>query len=128
MKKLVCMFFLILSFVSLTETVIITKTGHCFHASENCRGLNRAKYLYKVDVTEAQAMGLRPCKFSYPGGYHKPKEKQQVSMSRKEIDRRLSSLGYTGKNAVREFQTDYGLVPDGKVGRNTIRVLKENTY
>lgn len=65
MKKLVLFLFIIFSMSVLAEIVYITKTGKKYHASENCRGLSRAKSISKIDKAKAVQMGYTACKFEY---------------------------------------------------------------
>nr|WP_255309323.1 hypothetical protein [Carnobacterium divergens] len=47
------------------NTVYVTNTGHRYHASPNCRGLNNANSTRSATLEEAQNRGLTPCKFCY---------------------------------------------------------------
>lgn len=42
--------------------VIITGSGRAYHHDETCRGLSQARSMRWVTVSEAEAMGRRPCK------------------------------------------------------------------
>ena len=42
-----------------------------------------------------------------------------------EIKKNLAALGYTGNNAIAEFQRDNGLTPDGVAGKRTIKKIRE---
>jgi len=48
-----------------STTVYITETGKCYHKSKKCRGLSRARKIYKTTLSDAKADGLRPCKICY---------------------------------------------------------------
>ena len=45
--------------------VYITATGTKYHRDRNCRGLSRAKNVYKVTLKEAKGKGLTPCSLCY---------------------------------------------------------------
>lgn len=66
---------------------------------------------------------------SHPNGvcpYESPKTaKTNKSMSKAEIKKNLATLGYTGDNAIAEFQRDNGLVADGVAGKRTIKKIRE---
>jgi putative peptidoglycan binding domain len=46
-------------------------------------------------------------------------------MTKAEIKKKLATLGYTGTNAIAEFQRDNGLVADGVAGKKTIKKIRE---
>ena len=46
-------------------------------------------------------------------------------MSKAEIKKNLATLGYTGNNAIADFQRDNGLVADGVAGKRTIKKIRE---
>jgi Predicted hydrolase (metallo-beta-lactamase superfamily) len=47
--------------VSKKKTVYITATGKKYHYKKNCRGLSRAKNIYKTTLGAALGQGLSPC-------------------------------------------------------------------
>lgn len=61
----------------------------------------------------------------------KPKEnvkkKNQVLMKEDEIYTRLLWLGFSGENAIKNFQKANNLTPDGIAGPKTIKLLKDLT-
>ena len=64
----------------------------------------------------------------HPNGvcpYESPKTISSKSMSKAEIKKNLAALGYTGNNAIAEFQRDNGLVADGVAGKKTIKKIRE---
>ena len=65
----------------------------------------------------------------HPNGvcsYESPKStKNNKSISKAEIKKNLATLGYTGNNAIAEFQRDNGLVADGVAGKKTIKKIRE---
>ena len=67
---------------------------------------------------------------SHPNGvcpYESPESTKNSTktMSKAEIKKNLATLGYTGKNAIAEFQRDNGLTPDGVAGKRTIKKIRE---
>ena len=65
----------------------------------------------------------------HPNGvcpYENPKStKNNKTMSKAEIKKNLATLGYTGNNAIAEFQRDNGLVADGVAGKRTVKKIRE---
>lgn len=65
----------------------------------------------------------------HPNGvcpYESPKAtSSSKTMSKAEIKKNLAALGYTGNNAIAEFQRDNGLVADGVAGKRTIKKIRE---
>lgn len=45
--------------------VYITRTGIRYHRIKHCRGLSRAKRIYKVSLSTAKAYGLTKCKICW---------------------------------------------------------------
>ena len=54
-------------------------------------------------------------------------KKKQVLMKEDEIYTRLLWLGFSGENAVKNFQEANNLIPDGIAGPKTIELLKNLT-
>ncbi len=48
-----------------TQNVFITKSGKRYHSTRSCRGLNNAKSVFEVSLSEAQGKGLTPCSICY---------------------------------------------------------------
>lgn len=64
----------------------------------------------------------------HPNGvcpYESPKTTNNKTISKAEIKKNLATLGYTGNNAIAEFQRDNGLVADGVAGKKTIKKIRE---
>lgn len=64
----------------------------------------------------------------HPNGvcpYESPKSASNKTMSKAEIKKNLTTLSYTGNNAIAEFQRDNALTPDGVAGKRTIKKIKE---
>ena len=59
--------------------------------------------------------------------YESPKSTKNSTktMSKAEIKKNLATLGYTGKNAIAEFQKDNGLTADGVAGKRTVKKIRE---
>ena len=64
----------------------------------------------------------------HPNGvcpYETPKTTSNKTMSKSEIKKNLAALGYTGTNAIAEFQRDNGLIADGVAGKRTVKKIRE---
>ena len=65
----------------------------------------------------------------HPNGvcpYESPKStSSSKTMSKAEIKKNLATLGYTGTNAIADFQRDNGLVADGVAGKRTVKKIRE---
>ncbi len=69
MKKItnaLLLLFILISIASAKEsTVYHTPKGERYHLSTSCRSLARSKTIYRVNISEANDMGLTPCKICY---------------------------------------------------------------
>ena len=50
---------------STSKKVYVTRTGKKYHSRKSCRGLNRAKKIYKTTLKKAKKQGLKKCKICY---------------------------------------------------------------
>ena len=134
MKKLLSVLFITLSLISYSHSGRTDASGG-HKDNKNRSGLGYYHYHHGYSA-HLHPNGV--CPYDTPKAIKKPLQQTKTNtaktiaakkklMSEDEIYTRLLWLGYSGKNAIKNFQKDNGLTPDGIAGTKTINLLKQKT-